>query len=256
MNHAKCYIREYPRPQFVRADWLSLNGEWAFGFGEEVTRREALAGRLPRKICVPFTYETEMSGIGDPAPHETVWYARTVEKRAGKRNILNIDGADYLASVYVNGKKAGEKRVGKNARAYFKVTYQSGELVAVGLDRDGRELCRTQLTSGGKSTVLSALPESSAVKQDELWYVKLQYTDEGGIWKPLARGDISVDVQGGKLVALGSACPYNARGYASDVTDTYFGEALAIVRPDKGAHKLVLSAESPYGSAVAEAECI
>lgn len=107
MNHAKCYIREYPRPQFVRADWLSLNGEWAFGFGEEVTRREALAGRLPRKICVPFTYETEMSGIGDPAPHETVWYARTVEKRAGKRNILNIDGADYLASVYVNGKKAG-----------------------------------------------------------------------------------------------------------------------------------------------------
>lgn len=186
----------------------------------------------------------------------SAWESWSWDGCDGKKTVVEVYTACPRAALYINGKKAGEKRVGKNARAYFKVTYQSGELVAVGLDRDGRELCRTQLTSGGKSTVLAALPESSSVKQDELWYVKLQYTDEGGIWKPLARGDISVDVQGGKLVALGSACPYNARGYASDVTDTYFGEALAIVRPDKGARKLVLSAESPYGSAVAEAECI
>ena len=39
MQHAKCYCKGYPRPQFVRADWVDLNGEWAFGFGEE-TRDE------------------------------------------------------------------------------------------------------------------------------------------------------------------------------------------------------------------------
>ena len=107
IRHAKCYIKNYPRPQFVREGWENLNGEWSFAFGEEVKAREALFGKLPRKIEVPFTYETTKSGIGDETPHDTVWYARKVTKRAGKRNILNVDGADYLATVYVNGKEAG-----------------------------------------------------------------------------------------------------------------------------------------------------
>lgn len=107
MNHAKCYIKGYPRPQFVRADWLSLDGEWLFAFGEQVTQKQALSGDLPAKITVPFAYETKMSGIGDETPHSTVWYAHKLCKRAGRRNLLNIDGADYLCTVYVNGKKAG-----------------------------------------------------------------------------------------------------------------------------------------------------
>ena len=97
IRHAKCYIKNYPRPQFVRKEWEDLNGEWSFAFGEEVKECEALFGKLPRKIEVPFTYETKKSGIGDETPHDTVWYARKVTKRAGKRNILNIEGADYLA---------------------------------------------------------------------------------------------------------------------------------------------------------------
>lgn len=121
IRHAKCYIKGYPRPQFVRADWENLNGEWAFSFGEEVSERDALAGRLPRTIVVPFTYETKKSGIGDETPHETVWYARKITKRAGRRNILNVDGADYLATVYVNGKKAGSHE-GAYARFSLDIT--------------------------------------------------------------------------------------------------------------------------------------
>ena len=29
----KCYIKDYPRPQFVRADWENLNGTWDFEIG-------------------------------------------------------------------------------------------------------------------------------------------------------------------------------------------------------------------------------
>ena len=121
INHAKCYKKGYPRPQFVRDEWEDLNGEWQFAFGEEVKEREALAGKLARRIEVPFTYETKKSGIGDETPHETVWYARKVTKRAGKRNILNIDGADYLATVYVNGKRAGSHE-GAYARFSLDIT--------------------------------------------------------------------------------------------------------------------------------------
>ena len=121
INHAKCYKKGCPRPQFVRDEWEDLNGQWLFAFGEEVKEREALAGKLTRRIEVPFTYETKKSGIGDETPHETVWYARKVTKRAGKRNILNIDGADYLATVYVNGKKAGSHE-GAYARFSLDIT--------------------------------------------------------------------------------------------------------------------------------------
>ena len=121
IRHAKCYIKGYPRPQFVRADWLSLDGEWRFAFGEEVQEQAALCGDLPRTIIVPFVYETKASGIGDETPHDTVWYARELKKREGLRNILNIDGADYLATVYVNGEKVGSHE-GAYARFSFDIT--------------------------------------------------------------------------------------------------------------------------------------
>ena len=32
----KCYIKDYPRPQFMRTDWENLNGTWDFGFDDEM----------------------------------------------------------------------------------------------------------------------------------------------------------------------------------------------------------------------------
>lgn len=157
------------------------------------------------------------------------------------------------AAVYVNGKKVGEKKVGKDARAYFKVVYRPGELVAAGIDKKGNEVCRTVLKSAGeKTTQLRALPELESIKRGDLCYIRLQYTDVNGVWKPLVRGEIKVNVEGGELLALGSACPYNEQGYHRDATDTYFGEALAIIRPAKGAEKICLNAESGFGGAHAE----
>ena len=121
MKHTKCYIPEYPRPQLVRADWQNLNGEWKFGFGESVKQSDALCGKLPLKIRVPFSYETKLSGIADPAPHNSVWYSRTVAGKKGKRTLLHFDGADYQTRVYVNGVFAGEHE-GAYERFSFDIT--------------------------------------------------------------------------------------------------------------------------------------
>ncbi|MBO5046415.1 MAG: glycoside hydrolase family 2 [Clostridia bacterium] len=121
MKHTKCYIPEYPRPQFVRSDWTNLNGEWAFAFGEEVTEAEALKGNLSRVINVPFSYETKLSGIADETSHKTVWYSKSICGKKGKRAILHFDGADYQTTVWINGKRVGE-HVGAYARFSFDVT--------------------------------------------------------------------------------------------------------------------------------------
>ncbi len=126
MKHTKCYIPEYPRPQLVRKDWLNLNGEWKFGFGEEIADDEAMSGRLPRTINVPFSYETKLSGIKDHIQHHTVWYARMISGKAGKRTILTFEGADYDAEIYVGGRLVGFHR-GAYSRFSFDVTDYLGE---------------------------------------------------------------------------------------------------------------------------------
>ena len=72
------------------------------------------------------------------------------------------------------------------------------------------------------------------------------YTDKMGVLKPLARADIQVSVTGGTLLGLGSACPYNPKGFLTNTTDTYYGEALAIIRPD-GKGNITVCAMSAYG---------
>ena len=73
-----------------------------------------------------------------------------------------------------------------------------------------------------------------------LCHIRLQYTDENGTIKPLERGILNGEVEGGRLLGLGSACPYNEIGYVTSRTDTYYGEALAVVRADEG-EKLTLT---------------
>ena len=180
----------------------------------------------------------------------SAWESWSWDGCDGRETMVEVYTTCPKTAVYVNGKKVGQKKVGKDARAYFKVTYHPGELVAVGLDENGNEVCRTLLKSAGeKVTKLCALPEADSILHDDLCYVRLQYTDANGVWKPLARGDIKMEVEGGELLALGSACPYNERGYLSDTTDTYFGEALAIIRPAKNADAVVITAHSKYGDA-------
>jgi len=65
---------------------------------------------------VPFTYETRLSGIGDEARHDNIWYHKTimVDMAAldGKDLLLHFEGSDFVTKVWVNGKYAGCHRGG------------------------------------------------------------------------------------------------------------------------------------------------
>ncbi|MBM7551461.1 glycoside hydrolase family 2 protein [Thalassobacillus pellis] len=100
---------EYPRPQFVREDWVNLNGEWNFSFDDgNKGLQEKWYHAFPKekKIVVPFAYQTEKSGINDPSFHDVVWYHREFdfpEAWEGKELLLHFGAVDYRAWVYVNG---------------------------------------------------------------------------------------------------------------------------------------------------------
>lgn len=109
---------EYPRPQLVRRDWQNLNGDWEFAFddADEGLRAGWSKGRaLPRRITVPFAYQTALSGVNDQSIHEIVWYARDIEVPAAWRAgdiLLHFGAVDYRATVWMNGQEVGHNRGG------------------------------------------------------------------------------------------------------------------------------------------------
>ena len=102
--------KEYPRPQFRRENWQSLNGEWEFAFDDknEGIKSGLWQGNkaLPLKINVPFSYQYPASGVGDAAQHDVVWYRRSfalAEENKGRRALLCFNAADYQTDVWLNG---------------------------------------------------------------------------------------------------------------------------------------------------------
>lgn len=109
---------EYPRPQFVRQDWLCLNGEWQFevdagdsGFQRGLHQQQELKDR----ITVPFCPESSLSGVGNTDFMPAVWYRREVNiphEWAGKRVLLHFQAVDYDTTVWANGREVGRHRGG------------------------------------------------------------------------------------------------------------------------------------------------
>lgn len=157
-----------------------------------------------------------------------------------------------LVKLFVNGKCVGKKRTVKDCRVKFDTVYQNGELRAVACDDSGKRIAEKVFHTAGQETILRIESEQKKVNcTQELCYIRLKYTDKNGEVKPLCRGKINVTVSGGSLLAAGSACPYHPDSYLSGSTDTYYGEALAIVKPD-GPGEIMIYAESRYGSAQAK----
>jgi len=109
---------EHPRPDFMRAPWLSLNGPWEFAFDDADAGERGQWWReheFPRAITVPFPFESPASGIGDTSIHPVCWYRRAFtlpHAFIGRRVRLNFGAVDYQAKVWVNGVLVGEHEGG------------------------------------------------------------------------------------------------------------------------------------------------
>ena len=150
--------------------------------------------------------------------------------------------------LVLNGHTVGSKTLKNDCLAKFSIPYESGTLEAVSYDAADHEIGRCKLQSAGGTTRLMLDAEEPTVKPGHLCYVRLRYTDENGITKPLARGSIQVQVRGGTLVGLGSACPFNKHSYLDSETDTYYGEALAIVRMGDGDAMTIAASDGEYSA--------
>ncbi len=105
LDPAAIPLNDYPRPQFVRNDWVNLNGTWDY------TIRPLADGALPQayegKILVPFAVESKLSGVQKAVtPTEQIWYKRSFDTphvKKGEHIILHFGAIDWESKIYLNG---------------------------------------------------------------------------------------------------------------------------------------------------------
>lgn len=113
------YRTEHPKPQFMRDNWINLNGEWQFDI-DNANSGKARGLYNPDTafssvINIPFCPESKLSGIEHTDFLNAVWYKRTfeiTEEQLKGRVVLHFGAVDYEAFVFVNGKEVGSHKGG------------------------------------------------------------------------------------------------------------------------------------------------
>ncbi len=166
--------KEYPRPSFVRDNWVNLNGSWEFYIDESnsgVDRKLFLTEKFDGKINVPFCPECKLSGIEHLDFIASCWYAKNINFTAKDLEnivLIHFGACDYITTLYVNGKE-----VGKHVGGYTSFTFDISEFLTEGENRiivHATDDLRNNLQPSGK--------------QSKTFYSKgCDYSRTTGIWQ-------------------------------------------------------------------------
>ena len=140
--------QDHPRPQLRRPFWFPLDGDWDFAFDLEGRWQHPSEVSFDRRIVVPFAPETPASGIGFTEYLPCCWYRRTFVAPGlapSARLLLRFGAVDYRATVWVNGRYAGQHAGGYTPFA-FDVTDaldpEGPQVVAVRVEDDPTDLSK------------------------------------------------------------------------------------------------------------------
>lgn len=159
-------LPEYPRPQMRRDSFINLNGEWDYAF---TPAGEKQPEKWQGKILVPFSPESELSGVGRALkPDEYLWYRRDWVRPDDMRGrvILHFGAVDQNCIVYINGLRAYRHRGGYLPFEFDATDFLSKEVNELSLSV--RDVSDTSFHSRGK--------QSSS--RGGIWY-----TPQSGIWQ-------------------------------------------------------------------------
>lgn len=156
----------------------------------------------------------------------------------GLHTVAEIYTQAPIVKLYLNGRHLGTKRT-HDCHANFALRYEPGELVAVSCTSGGLELGRSVLRSAGPQLGLALELER---RIGEVAFVHVNVADAAGVVEAGREHELRVQVEGGELLAFGSAAQKSELSYLSGRFTTRYGRALAVVRA--GAESCLVRAEA------------
>lgn len=254
--------------------------------GEALYTRVALAGEAG-----PYLAVCPVNHTGEPHSPSAWKMSNAIASWSwdgceGRVANVEVYARAHAVALLLNGREVGRRLLRGSCLARMSCRYEPGSLEAVTLGADGRELGRCSLRSAEGPTELRAeveyagVPdgfvrrdvwhegapvvetcigpetpgawrEGVAVGAGRLAFVRVRYTGANGETRPLARGVLRASVEGGDLLGFGCASPFNEGSFVTGDTQTYFGEALAVVRSAAGSRCVRLSVTDGTLSATA-----
>ena len=176
----------------------------------------------------------------------------------GNPTVVEVYTRAPIVKLYLNGRSVRVKRT-RDFHADFSLSYEPGELLAIACTARGEELGRTVLRSaeGPLHLALAAEPavaarrrvvavgeeptleqrlaraadDARAVNDDtRVTFVSVTIADAQGVVEAGCDREVSARVDGGELLAFGSAIHKSERSYLEGCFPTRAGRALAVVR--------------------------
>ncbi len=223
---------EYPRPQFERADWVNLNGEWSFALDLSDSGRDRdfyNSKGFEQRITVPFAPESKLSGIGYTDFINSVWYQRMIQIPSawqGKRVKLNFGAVYYESEVYIDGRFVGRHYGGSDSFA-FDITDFVGDGKEHSIVVHAESDLRSGTQPGGKQSTNYYSYGCSYTRTTGIWQtVWMEAVDD----MALERVQVVTDIDNEQIVVIPTY--YNVAG----------GNTLSVEVRDGG--KVVAHAES------------
>lgn len=168
-------------------------------------------------------------------PSKSVWRGTNAieswawENCEGNKAEVEVYAQAAYVELLLNGKSLGKKKI-KECKAVFKTKYAPGKLEAIAYDTNGTELSRSCLQSASGKVCICAVPEEKSVQAGTVVYVPVNLVGENGVVESNTDRKLTVTVEGGELLAFGSANPCTEEQYHTGTFTTYYGRSLAVVR--------------------------
>jgi len=162
-------LSEYPRPQFARDSYKTLNGYWDYAI---LKTAEKFEGNYQGKILVPYSPETLLSGCPDGTivmPNDTLYYKRAFNIEEGfikAHTDIHFDAVDYYCKVTLNGIVIGEHFGG----------YMPFKLDASKAIKTGENEIKVEVVDPSDTSYHARGKQK--IKHNGIWY-----TPQSGIWQ-------------------------------------------------------------------------
>jgi len=180
-------------------------------------------------------------------PNKAIWRGTNARPYWSYRG---CEGNDTEVEVYckahevellINGNVAGREMV-QGCKAVFPVKYEPGELKAIAYMKDGNVISEHSLVSADSDPQIKVTAEENIIKS-ELIYVDISLVGDNQQIECNCDTKLSVQVEGGELLAFGSANPKTDDDFLSGEYTTYYGRSQAVIRAEDSEVTVIVSGQ-------------